>query len=323
MKLGVVSMSLHMFEFEEGLDAARRLGMEAIEIGCAGFHAPRFGDPEVLLADRNELEWWQEAIADRGLEVSALAVHGQPLTPDREVAAAYSRQFRQACELGQAVGVDRLTLLGGLPEGAEGDRTPCWVAVPFPLENPDVLRWQWEERVLPYWEKHAAVAAEHGCRLCFEMHPGDVVYNPESLLRLREGIGPVIGCNFDPSHLFWQGIDPLEALRSLGDAVYHVHAKDTGLQHHRVRLNGVLDSKPYTRPAERAWVFRTVGYGHGASWWREFVSTLRILGYDDVVSIEHEDDFMDGLEGLEKAAALLRSILIERPVTASFWETMQ
>lgn len=309
MQIGVVSTALADLDFEVGLTLLERLGVQAIEIGCAGFHTNHtYGHLDELVADRGKRDRWTEALASRQLEVSALSIHGEPLSPDREVASEYSRQFRQACELAQAIGVNRLTLLAGLPEGAPGDRCPCWATTAFPPYVEEVRRWQWEARVVPYWAEHARIADSHGCRLCFEMHPADVVYNPASMARLREAVGPVAGCNFDPSHLFWQGIDPLEALRWLGDAVYHVHAKDTGIQSQRVRLNGVLDPTPFADLPARAWAYRTIGYGHDAMFWRDFVTTLRLIGYEDVISIEHEDEYIDSREGLVKAVAFLRPL---------------
>jgi sugar phosphate isomerase/epimerase len=320
LKLGCVSIALRQFDVEQGLRLLQRLGIEAIEIGCAGYHVPKYGDPERLLADRRELERWQASFQRYGLEISALAIHGQPLTPNREAAAEYSRQFRQACRLAEAAGITRLTLLAGLPEGAPGDTTACWIVAPHPPENTDVYRWQWEERVIPYWREHGKIAEDHGCRLCFEMHPGDVVYNPRTLARLREEVGPVIGCNFDPSHLFWQGIDPLEAIRFLGDAIYHVHAKDTGVQTEHARLNGLLDPQPQASAAERGWVFRIPGFGHDPSFWREFVTTLRMVGYDDVVSIEHEDEYVGVEDGLEMTCSVLLPMLPKRPLGLRWWE---
>lgn len=307
MKLGVVSSALD--GFDAGLDRLHELGADAIEIGCGGYHGRRFGDPARLVEDAGERDRWTGAIAARGLEISALALHGAPLSPDPEVARRYDAEFHAACRLAELIGVTRITLLAGIPEGAAGDTTPCWIASAFPPGNRDVLEWQWERRVVPYWREHARIAAGHGCSLCFEMHPNDVVHNPRAFLRLRDAIGPVATLNFDPSHLFWQGIDTLEALRALGEHVDHVHAKDTALNMRAVRLNGVLDSGPFDDLAARAWSFRTIGFGHGDAYWRQFVSVLREIGYDGAISIEHEDLYMDPADGLAKAVAFLRPLL--------------
>jgi sugar phosphate isomerase/epimerase len=151
------------------------------------------------------------------------------------------------------------------------------------------------------------------------MHPGFVAYSPETMLRLREIAGPSIGCNYDPSHMFWQGIDPIAAIRILGNAIFHVHAKDTQMYPVNLPRTGVLDTKPYTDERNRGWIFRTCGYGHGAEWWKEFVSTLRMYGYDNVLSIEHEDSLMSPEEGLTKAANFLNEVIIQQQPTAAWW----
>jgi len=322
MKLGVITTGILQHDFEQGLDRVRDLGLDTIELGCGGFHSKKYADPAALLASDEAFRRWSAAFEERDLTVSALAVHGDPLSPDPDIARGYEAEFRDACELAERIGVTRLTLLAGLPEGAPGDRTPCWVVTPFPPYNLEVVAWQWEERLVPYWREKSRIAGDHGCRLCFEMSPSDMVFNPETLLRLRAEIGSQVGCNFDPSHLFWQQIDPVEAIAVLGEAIYHVHAKDTREHERHVRVNGVLDAKAHSEFADRAWVFRTVGYGHDRSFWCDFVSALRTVGYDDVVSIEHEDDLIDPDEGLAKATDFLRGILIERPVTARWWESM-
>ena len=187
----------------------------------------------------------------------------------------------------------------------------------WPPDYPEILRWQWEEKVLPFWRQESRFAAEHGIRIALEMHPGFVVYSPETLLRLRSETGPNIGCNFDPSHLFWQGIDPCLAVRRLENAIFHVHAKDTQMYPVNLPRSGVLDTKQYTQERDRAWIFRTCGYGHGAEWWKEFISTLRMFGYDNVLSIEHEDSLLSPEEGLTKASDFLNGIVIrEQPATA-------
>jgi sugar phosphate isomerase/epimerase len=324
MKLGVVSTALGELPFADGLAYAQSLGLSAIEVTCAGWQENlEYGDPVELASDSTARHRWLDAFKRAGLEISALSIHGQPLSPDPEIARKYDHQFRAACQLAEQVGVERLTLLAGLPEGCPGDQTPCWVVNAFPPQNHDIYRWQWEERCIPYWIEHGRVASDHGCRLCFEMHPCDIVYHPSALLKLREAVGPVVGCNFDPSHLFWQGIDSLAAMRHLGPAIYHVHAKDTVIDRAVADLDGVLDPKPFSQIGERAWTFRTVGYGHDTAFWREFVSTLRVIGYDDVLSIEHEDEYLDLREGLEKAVTFLRPLIFDRPRGPAVWEFMQ
>ena len=322
MKLGLITTGLLQHDFEAGLDLAERLGFQAIELGCGGFHSKRYADPGALLADPGRFERWRTAFAERSLEISALAIHGAPLSPDPVEAATYEREFRDGCRLAERLGVSRLTLLAGLPEGGPGDRTPSWVTTPFPPWNLEALQWQWQERFVPYWREKSRIAEAHGCRLCFEMSPSDMVFNPQSLLRLRAEVGEIIGCNLDPSHLFWQQIDPLEVIRELGPVIWHVHAKDTRVQEAQSRLNGVLDATPHAEASRRSWLFRTVGYGHDELFWRDFISELRLARYDDVVSIEHEDDLIEPDEGLAKAAALLRAVLIEAPVGTRWWETM-
>jgi len=298
----------------------RELGLECVEIGTGGFFPKNHCNPAELLANPAALDAFQQTVADAGLTVSAFAIHGEPLHPDPAIAAAYDRDFRETCQLAARIGVSRLTLLGGLPEAAPGDRTPNWVLYPFPPRNLKLLEWQWEQRLIPYWREHGQFAADHGIRLCFEMHPGDMLFKPEALLRLREAIGPVIGCNLDPSHLFWQGMDILEVIRTLGDAIYHCHAKDSRIDPYVTRVNGILDAKDFQDQAHRSWIFRTVGYGHGELFWRDFVSALRLAGYDDVLSIEHEDPRIDPEEGFELAVSVLRPILLRKPAAKLWYE---
>ncbi len=181
----------------------------------------------------------------------------------------------------------------------------------WPDDFPATLSWQWEEKVIPYWTTEAAFAAEHGVRIGVEMHPGFVVYNPSTLTRLHDACGPSIAANFDPSHLFWQGIDPVVAIRFLArrDLIAHVAAKDTYLVSENIALDGVLETRPASDLGERAYLFRTIGFGQGEQVWRDIVSSLRMAGYDGTISIEHEDRLLPAEIGIEKAARLLRELI--------------
>ncbi len=289
---------------EEALDAAAAAGCEAVELvsKAAGSHCR----PAELLADQTSRERLLEAVSSRRLSISALSCHGNPLHPDGLVAADADRDFRETVLLAAELGVGTVVTFSGCPGESERSRRPSWVTCSWPDDYPETLDWQWRERVIPYWTEAAAFAARHDVRVAIEPHPGFVVYNTASLLRLREVAGETVGANFDPSHLFWQQIDPLASARALAGAIFHVHAKDTGFDARLLALNGVLET---STGGERAWIFRSVGEGHPAPFWRELVAALHEAGYDGALSIEHEDPLLSRDEGLTRAVATLHEAL--------------
>ena len=316
MKLGVFDPVFGDLELEPMLDRVVDLGLEAVEIGTGNYPGDARCRPAELLADPEARRHFADAIAGRGLVISALSCHGNPIHPDAQRAAHDDRVYRDTIRLAGELGVDRVNVFSGCPGDGPTATQPNWVTCSWPPEFGEIVSWQWDEVVLPYWHDAASFAAEHGVLLGFEMHPGFVVYNPKTLLRLRAEIGDTVGANMDPSHLFWQGIDPIEAIRSLGRAIHHVHAKDTAIDARNVAINGVLDLESYRNVAERSWVFRSVGDGHDLLFWKRFVSALRLAGYDHVLSIEHEDSLASVDEGLARAIATLRgAVLREQPAT--------
>ncbi len=319
MELGVFTVLFQQLPLEQPLNRIRAAGLQAVEIGTGGYPGSSHCQPDQLLSDDAQLARFRDAIAQRELVISALSCHANPLHPRTDVARQAHATFEQTVRLAERLGVDRINLFSGCPGDTDTASFPNWVTAAWPPDYQELLKWQWEEKVIPYWRKAAAFAREHGVKLCFEMHPGFVVYNPETLLRLRGESGDNVGANLDPSHLFWQGIDVIEAIRVLGsaDAIYHVHAKDTAIDPHNTSVNGVLDTKPLDRVADRSWIFRTVGYGHDELFWRTFVSALRKVGYDDVLSIEHEDALASIDEGFLKGVQFLKNIMLtEQPATA-------
>ncbi len=314
MKIGVFTVLFAQRPFEAALDYIKDAGCQAVEIGTGGFPGNAHCDPAKLLADERARRAFQEAISSRGLEISALSCHGNPLHPDTAAAKADDAVFRDTVRLAKALGVGTVITFSGCPGDSEGSQRPNWVTCPWPPDFLKTLEWQWAERVVPYWSDAGAFAKEHGVRVAIELHPGFVAYHTESFWRLREAGGEAIGVNFDPSHLFWQGMDPLVCVRELGDTIYHVHMKDTWLDQPNIRRNGVLDTKPYTNEKERSWIFRTVGYGHGPEFWRSLISELQLAGYDGALSIEHEDSLMSVNEGFTRAVKFLQeSVITEQP----------
>jgi sugar phosphate isomerase/epimerase len=272
-----------------------------------------------MLEDRRALQQFKQTISDQGFAISALSCHSNPLHPDEHLANKQREISRKTVLLAEQLGVPVVIDFSGCPGDSPRSSHPNWVTCPWPPEYLEILKWQWEQVVAPYWINHAKFAADHGVGIAIEMHPGFVVYSPETMLKLRSIAGPSVGCNYDPSHMFWQGIDPISAIRILGDSIFHVHAKDTQIYSRNLALTGVLDTKPYTDERNRSWIFRTCGYGHGEEWWREFASTLRMFGYDYVLSIEHEDSLLSAEEGLAKAASFLSQIVPKEKPGAAWW----
>lgn len=321
MKLCVLANLYGNLSLEETLKKLKSLGVQAVEIGAGGFPGKAHCDPEVLLADEKKLEEWKSLFTKYDIELAALSCHGNAVHPDKEVAAMFDRDFRNTVLLAEKVGCDTVVTFSGCPGGSKEDKTPNWVTCPWPDDFLDILDYQWNEVLIPYWKEAAAFAESHGVtKIAFEMHPGFCVYNPETLMKLRNAVSPVLGANFDPSHLVWQGIDAVAAIRYLGDAIYHFHAKDNKIDAINTSKIGVLDTKHYSDELNRAWVFRSVGYGHDMQWWRDVVSNLRLVGYDKVMSIEHEDSLTSIDEGLEKAVYFLKQAMLfdEKPGTMSW-----
>ena len=319
MKLGVFTVLFGTKPFEEMLDYVVSLGLEAVEIGTGAYPGNAYCRPQELLASERKLQAFAEAIRRRGLTISALSCHGNPLHPQRRIAQAHDAIFRQTLDLARKLDVETVITFSGCPGGDERAQQPSWIVSPWPPEFSAMLDWQWRERVTPYWKDAAKAARAAGVRVAIEMHPNFVVYNPETMLRLADLSKGTIGCNFDPSHMFWQQVDVPTAIRALGQLIFHVHAKDCRIDRQNTALNGVLDTKKYTDEISRSWIFRTVGYGNPDHIWRDIVSNLRMVGYDHVISIEHEDSLMSGDEGLKKAIEVLKNVVISAPAGAAYW----
>ncbi len=321
MKLGVLTVLLGDMSLDETLQYLKSLGVQQVEIGCGGFPGTAHADARKFLEHTELLDAFLDTIKKYGLDIAAFACHGNPLHPNKDIAKEYHEQFEAAVLLAEKTGVKTVVGFSGCPGDCETSQYPNWVVTAWPEDFQKIKEWQWNEKLIPYWKKMCGFANEHGVtQIALELHPGFCVYNTATLLKLREAVGPTIGANFDPSHLFWQGIDPVAAIRELKGAIYHFHAKDTAIDPYITAVNGVLDTTKFSEMADRAWVFRTVGYGHGEEEWRRIFSELRKIGYDGVVSIEHEDGLMTTKEGLEKAIEVLkRTIIYDSQQVEMYW----
>lgn len=316
MKLCVFNPVLGAMSLEQALKYLSELKVDAMELGCGGSPGKAHADILELDANPKKVADLKKMFENYGIEIAALSVHGNGVHPNPVEAKLSTDEFEAACRVAKKLGVGHVVTFSGCPGDGKGDK-PNWVTCCWPNDFTDVLNYQWDDVLIPYWRKEAKIAEDCGVKVCIEMHPGFNVYNPETMMRLRNATSKAIGANFDPSHLLWQGIDPVEAIKYLGDAVHFFHAKDTYIDKRNTSIKGVLDTAPYANELSRSWYFRTVGYGIGD--FKAMVSALRLVGYDHVLSIEHEDSLMTTKEGLEKAVSYLKDVMLREPKSENLW----
>jgi sugar phosphate isomerase/epimerase len=320
MRLGLFTPVFGSQSFDDLLQELKRYPeITALELGCGGWPGSSHIDPARLLADEEAAHSYRRRLTDAGLTISALSCHGNPVHPIPEIARRDDDIFRQTVLLAERLEVPVVITFSGCPGGGAKDESPNWITTSWPPEYLESLTWQWEERLVPYWTAAERFARDHGIRVAIEAHPGFCVYNPETLLRLRDATGPNLGINLDPSHFWWQGVDVPVAIARLSDTIFHVHAKDVAINRQTTAINGLLDTKSYAAMSERSWLFRTVGWGHSEIEWRAIVSALRLVGYDYVMSIEHEDALASIHDGLSSAVAMLSRVILREPAIKAWW----
>ncbi|MNW34665.1 Xylose isomerase-like TIM barrel [compost metagenome] len=321
MKLGVFLVLFGGRPFEEALDLVAAQGLKAVEIGTGAYPGNAHCNPDVLLENKAAREEFKKAVESRGLIISALSCHGNPLHPQKAIAKEFHDTYVKTVQLAELLDVPVVNTFSGCPGDHEDAKYPNWPVAPWPNDYQEILAWQWENKIIPYWTEWGKYAADHNVKIGLELHGGFSVHTPATLLRLREAAGEVIGANLDPSHMWWQGIDPVQAINILGraGAIHHFHAKDTTIDPVNVNRYGITDMQPYTQMLDRAWQFRTVGYGHDMKTWADIISALRLHGYDYAVSIEHEDGLMSIEEGFTKAVRNLQQILFEDSAADMWW----
>ena len=330
MKIGIFTALFHDRPIEESLDYIAQAGIASVELGGGAYpgsrHLDDMGGIKALVEDNAKRRKLVDMVKSRNLIISAISVHGNPLHPNKDIQREHSEAFMNAVLLAEKLAGDGImpqaTVNGfsGCPGDSPRAKNPNWVTCAWPDEYRQILDYQWK-LAGRYWRQQNRYLREHNTVFAIEAHPGFLVYNPDTLLRLRKAAGDHIGCNFDPSHFWWQGIDPLIAVRTLGQAgaIFHAHAKDTKIDPLNSANNGNLDTKSYGDVLERSWIFRSVGYGHDTAWWKDFVSNLRMIGYDYVLSIEHEDSLLSTKEGLHKALDVLKDAVVAETPGPMFW----
>ena len=307
MKIGIYTNAFREFPIETAFEKIKAAGIEMVELGCGEESGTAHCDPEQLLADEGKLREFTGLLEKYGLKISALSCHGNPISPNEKTRELSVRTMRNAVLLAEKLGLSTIVCFSGCPGDWEGAHMLNWVTTSWPLDYAKAYEWQWNERVLPFWREFTQFAREHHLeRIALEMHPGQCCYNPKTVKRLRDEVGPIIGVNLDFSHLLWQRMDPILVIRELKGMIYHMHAKDIRMDPAKVRENGLINTAYFDEPENRSWNFRTVGYSHGLDFWRNIYAELRANGYDYVTSIEMECDTLTASDGVQKAAEFLR-----------------
>lgn len=307
--IGVFDAGFENLPLDAMLEKITAMGLEAVEMGAGGYSGSSHCPVEELLADPTKARAWKKKFEDRNILVGALSCHGNPLHPDPKLADRDVETFRRTVLLAERLEVPVIVGFSGCPGDSPTAKHPNWATYRWPADYDQILKWQWSEKVIPYWKQAAKFAREHGVRkLAFEMHPGFVVYNPKTLLKLRDAVGEEIGANCDLSHLFWQGCDPIEVIHLLAreKALFHAHMKDTVIFRENAAKYGVLNFEPSL--AETSVSFRAVGYGHGAELWKDIVRAYMEVGFEGILSIENEDPILPGEEGIRRAAEVLKAV---------------
>jgi sugar phosphate isomerase/epimerase len=310
--IGVFDPVYNNLSLDQMLEKISALQLEAVEIGTGGYPGDSHCPVQELLADLAKARAWKKKFEDRNIRVATFSCHGNPVHPDAKIAARDAQIFRNTVLLAERLEVPVIVGFSGCPGGSPTDTMPNWATYRWPPEYAQILDWQWKEKIIPYWKEAAKFAREHGVhKLAFEMHPGFCVYNPKTLMRLREAVGEEIGANCDLSHLFWQECDPVEVIRFLGKqgAIYHAHMKDTVLFKENIEKYGVLNFAFEPKEiASASAIFRAVGYGHGANLWKQVMRAYMEVGYDGILSIENEDPILPGEVGVERAVYVLKNV---------------
>lgn len=321
MKLGVFTPLFNDLSFEEMIDTVSKAGLETVEIGTGGSPGNAHLAIDKLLASSEARKEYLAKLADKGLTISALSCHNNPISPLKETAQEADELLQKTIKLASLMNVSVVNGFSGIAGGNATDTQVNWPVLPWPTEYAENYNYQWEKQLIPYWKNINTIAEDSGVKIGIELHGGFLCHTPYTMLKLREATGKAIGCNLDPSHLWWQGIDPVAAVKILGEAnaIHHFHAKDTYLDQDNINMHGLTDMQPYGNVKSRAWTFRSVGCGHDLKVWSDIISALRIYGYDYVLSIEHEDPIMSTAEGLNRAITNLKSIMIKEKPTEMWW----
>lgn len=313
LKIGVFDTAFRNLSIDELIDTIKEFKLEAVEIGSGNDPGHAHCDLDGLLADDSKRRAYMQKFEKNGIMVSAFSCHGNPVHPDKQRAAREALVYRKSIDLASKTGVGHVVCFSGCPGDGSGQH-PNWVTTLETDEYVNLLKWQWNDVLIPYWKDLNAYAQQRNVKVAIEMDGGESVFNVATLLKLRRAAGDNIGANLDLSGLFQLGVDAVAVVKALGEegCLYHMHGKDILLDKQNVAVNGLVDLTPYDDIAHRSWSYADIGYGHDLGLWRAIVEALYAVHYEHVISIEHESPFTSARIGVAKSAQALQQIQLNK-----------
>lgn len=335
MKIGLYLAALMDHSLEGALDKLVEWGLTEAEVPAGGFNPYDHCNPGELVASAEKRSEFLQVFDEKGINLAILNANSNPLHPDPEVHVPHRKDLFDAIELSSQLGLSALNAMVGSVGSGPGATLPTWSLVPWESGLLEVRDYQMSIAV-PFWKEAAARAEHFGVDLALEIHPHMVTYNPGSLERFIDAVGSDrLGVNLDPSHLFWQGIDPSRFAARFAGRVWHVAAKDTVLVPEAIAEYGILDDR-YTYidaaekpqplggrylttqpPMDGPWHFVAAGRGHDTAWWADFLANVRAAGFNGAVCIENEDWDLPREESIPIAAQTLTDALALSPATTA------
>ena len=313
MKAGLFTNCFKDRTWEEVCIFAKEVGLTSLEVGAGALNGKSHCDPAEIMKDENGPGEFIKTAEKHGVEVGSLSCMANPVHPDKKIADEHIRDLIAVIEFASKIGVKVVNGFAGVPGAGPDALYPNWIGLPYPSEYVGYAKWQWEEKLIPFWKEMSARLKKYNITYGFEMHPGDSIYNTSTLLRMRNIVGENMGCCFDPTHLFWQHIDPIKTILAQSGTIVNVHAQDMTFNVKKIDIDGVLDYTNYEDYENRAWHFKIPGYGHDEHFWKSMVSALRRAGFDRALNVEHQDSMMSYKEGFSKASEFLNKIIFHKP----------
>jgi len=313
LKIGVFDAGFPDLQLDQLIEMLKEFKIEAIEIGSGNDPGHAHCDLDGLLADDSKRHAYMAQFEKNNIMVSAFSCHGNPVHPETAKAKREDAVYRKSIDLAVKTGVNRVVCFSGCPGDGTGQH-PNWVTTLETEEFVKILSWQWNEVLIPYWKDLNNYAKQRNVKVALEMDGGYSVFNVATLLKLRRAAGENIGANLDFSGIFQLGIDPVAVAKKLGEegCLYHMHGKDILLDAQNVGVNGLVDLTPYGDLSRRSWSYADIGFGHDLAVWKAVVEQLKAVGYEHVISIEHESPYTSGRIGVAKSAQALGEILLNR-----------